>query len=71
MQNDVWGTGATVKLRLTEVLRMVRMWQEKVARVAKTWGVRWEEDNNVKEFVNRVEEVVGFRNQYDELVKVG
>jgi len=50
---------------------MVRMWQEKVARVAKTWGVRWEEDNNVKEFVNRVEEVVGFRNQYDELVKVG
>ena len=61
IQNDLWGSGGSVKLRLTEVLRMSKMWMEKVGKVVKMWGGRFEDDSTVKEFVNRMEEVVSLR----------
>ena len=39
------------------------MWMEKVGKVVRVWGGRWgDDDSSVKDFVNRMDEIVILRN---------
>eukprot|EP00828_Plagiopyla_frontata_P016361 TRINITY_DN2149_c0_g1_i9.p2 TRINITY_DN2149_c0_g1~~TRINITY_DN2149_c0_g1_i9.p2 ORF type:complete len:1025 (+),score=167.76 TRINITY_DN2149_c0_g1_i9:246-3320(+) len=72
MQNDIWSAGGTAKLRLNEIQRMGKMWVEKVSKTVRMWGGKWNawEDQSIKEFNQRIEEISLLRNQFDELSKV-